>query len=469
MLLSFLPSILVLVLSILLGFHLWRQQQKPSLSPEDLEIQHRAMLESLHEGLHQQSERLMRAQADAAERLHRSVLENGERLRDAVKYELSDTRRVLLELQNSQQQSLEQLRSNTTLQLQTLASQLQEKQEILRSDLISKTLQLLTEQNRASLENQQNTLKQVTESLTQSIGALTLTVEQRLDLISGKVNERLDEGFKKTNETFANVMARLATIDEAQKKIDGLTTNVVSLQELLGDKRSRGAFGEVQLAALVHNLLPAQVFTLQASLPNGTRVDCLLHLPAPTGELAIDSKFPMENYQRLIDRNQSDSEQRAALSAFKADVKKHIQDIANKYIIPGVTTDGAIMFIPAEAVFAEIHAYHPDLVKLAQDRGVWITSPTTLMAILNTARAVIRDVETRNEVHVIQEALRRLSEEFRRFDTRMKKLADHIRQAHEDAQSVQTTSDKISRQFTRIDKVQLDGNGAEMPLLLEDE
>lgn len=468
MLFNLLPALLGAILSLVACVLLWQQRQRPTLSPDLLEAQHRAMLDSLHEGLHQQSERLIRAQSDAAERLQRAVLENSERLREAVKLELSDTRRVLLELQSTQTQSLEQLRSNTTQQLQGLATQLQEKQDVLRSDLINKTLQLLTEQNRASLENQQNTLKQVTESLTNSIGALTLTVEQRLELISGKVNERLDEGFKKTNETFANVMARLATIDEAQKKIDGLTTNVVSLQELLGDKRSRGAYGEVQLAGLVHNLLPAQVFTLQASLPNGTRVDCLLHLPPPTGELAIDSKFPMENFQRLIDRNQPESEQKAALAAFKADVKKHILDISSKYIIPGVTTDGAIMFIPAEAVFAEIHAYHPDLVKLAQDKCVWITSPTTLMAILNTARAVIRDIETRNEVHVIQEALRRLADEFKRFDTRMKKLADHIRQAHEDAQSVQTTSDKISRQFTRIDAVQLDGSTDATPLLLDE-
>ena len=198
-------------------------------------------------------------------------------------------------------------------------------------------------------------------------------------------------------------------------------------------------------------------------MPGGVRVDCLLKLPEPTGTVAVDSKFPLENYHRMFDPAQ---DKIATTRAFKADVKKHIDDIANKYIIPNVTADGAVMFIPAEAVFAEIHAYHPDLVKLAQEKRIWIVSPTTLMAVLNTARAVIRDIETKNQVHVIQEALRKLGDEFRRFDERMKKLATHIRQAHEDAQQVQTTSDKITRQFSRIEKVQLDADNATEALLL---
>lgn len=421
--------------------------RRPTLTADLLEQQHLGMLEHLHGGLNQQSERLLRAQADADERLQRAFTQQGEVLREAISRELQATRQ----------------------QMQALALQLQEKQDQLRTELITRTLQMLSEQSRLQQEAQQQTLQQVSAALAASVTALTQTVEQRLETISGKVGERLDEGFKKTNETFVSVMERLATIDEAQKKIDSLTGNVVSLQELLGDKRSRGAFGEVQLEALIRNLLPTQAFDLQASLPNGTRVDCLLHLPAPTGELAIDAKFPLENYQRLTDRNLPDSEQRAAQVAFKADVKKHIGDIAAKYIIPGVTAEGAVMFIPAEAVFAEIHAWHPDLVQLAQEKRVWIVSPTTLMAVLTTARAVMRDVETRKEVHVIQEALRKLADEFKRFDVRMKKLADHIRLAHEDAQQVQTTSDKISRQFGRIEKVQLDGDDDDSVPLLEAE
>ncbi len=274
------------------------------------------------------------------------------------------------------------------------------------------------------------------------------------------MSERLEEGFNKTNDTFTQVMARLATIDEAQKKIDGLTTNVVSLQELLGDKRSRGAFGEVQLETLVRNILPHNpvqpVYAMQHKFSNGTRVDCALFLPEPTGTVAVDSKFPLENYQRMYDKRLSETEQAAAERQFKLDVKKHVDDISSKYIIPNETSDGAVMFVPAEAVFAEIHGYHQDIVDYAMQKRVWIVSPTTMMAILNTARAVIKDVETRKQVHIIKDSLAKLSKDFSLFDVRMKKLADHIRQAHEDAEKVQITSQKITRRFQQIEAVELE-------------
>jgi DNA recombination protein RmuC len=293
-------------------------------------------------------------------------------------------------------------------------------------------------------------------ALSENSERLRGTVDNRLEQISGRVSERLEEGFKKTNETFANVMARLATIDEAQKKIDGLTTNVVSLQQLLGDKRSRGAFGEVQLEALVRNILPPGSFAMQCSLSNGSRVDCLLTLPEPTGNVAIDSKFPLENFHRMLDAELSEVERAAAKRLFKSDVKKHVEDISSKYIIFNETSDGAIMFVPAEAVFAEIHAYHSELVDYAMQRRVWICSPTTLMAVLNTARAVLKDVETRKQVHIIKDELSKLGREFGRFDDRMRRLADHIRQAHEDAERVQVTSQKISQRFAQIESVDLD-------------
>jgi DNA recombination protein RmuC len=252
-------------------------------------------------------------------------------------------------------------------------------------------------------------------------------------------------------------MARLATIDEAQKKIDGLTTNVVSLQELLGDKRSRGAFGEVQLESLVRNILPEAAFEFQYTFKgNGVRADCVLKLPAPTGMVAVDAKFPLENYHRMFESSAGEADRAAAQRQFRADVRKHIDDIAGKYIIPGETSDGAVMFVPAEAVFAEIHAYHAEVVDYAMQRRVWIVSPTTLMAVLNTARAVMKDVATREQVHIIQDELGKLGKDFSRFDARMKKLADHIRQAHEDAQQVQVSSDKITRRFSQIERVELD-------------
>jgi DNA recombination protein RmuC len=313
-----------------------------------------------------------------------------------------------------------------------------------------------SEHARADRELLQNGLASASMQLSRSIETLTHGVEGQLRTLSGQVNTRLDEGLRKTNDTFTNVMTRLATIDEAQKKIDGLTSSVVNLQELLGDKRARGAFGEVQLEALVRNALPPDAYAFQATLPNGTRADCLLELPPPTGRIAIDAKFPLENYHRMFDPALAQSDQKAAQAAFRADVRRHVDAIADKYILPGVTADGAVLFLPAEAVFAELHASHPDVVAYAQSRRVWLVSPTTLMAVLNTARAVLKDVETRRQIHVIQGELGRLAKDFQRFDARMGALARHIEQAGKDVEEVHISSRKISARFQRIESARLD-------------
>lgn len=395
-----------------------------------LEGKHRAMLLDLNDGLNKLGDRLNTASS-----------ESGDRLRTAVAHELTQTREAMQKLQVSQTESL----------------------AATRESVLEKIHVTLAEQGKAEQAMIQTTMGNATQLLAQRIENLTKTVEERLEQISGKVSERLDEGFKKTNETFTNVMTHLTKIDEAQKKIDGLATNVVSLQELLGDKRSRGAFGEVQLEGLVRNLLPENAFEFQYTFDNKTRVDCVLKLPEPTGLIAVDSKFPLENYEGMF----AEGAERISPAVFKTGVRKHIDDIAIKYIIPGVTSDGAVMFIPAEAVFAEIHAHHRDLVEYAQKKRVWIVSPTTLMAVLNTARAVLKDTETRKQVHIIQEELSKLSKDFVLFDGRMKKLADHIRQAHEDAEKVQVSSRKITSHFARIERVELDGP-AQTPLLDEE-
>ena len=356
-----------------------------------------------------------------------------------------------------------------TAQLGDELSELMEQQlgaqhrELLRDlhDGLGRQTDRIGEHARADRELLQRGLTAASLQLSRGMKVLTQSVDGRLDTLSGQVNQRLDEGFRKTNDTFASVMARLATIDEAQKKIDGLTTNVVSLQELLGDKRARGAFGEVQLEALVQNMLPPDAYAFQAVLPNNTRVDCLLTLPAPTGKVAVDAKFPLENYHRMFDTELAELDRRAAQQAFRADVKRHVDAIASKYILPGTTSDGAVMFLPAEAVFAELHAWHPEVVAYAQARRVWIVSPTTLMAVLNTARAVLKDVETRKQIHVIQDALGKLAKDFRRFDERMAALARHIEQASRDVQDVQTSSRKITAHFQKIESVQLEDEGEE--------
>lgn len=393
------------------------------------ELKHREILSGLHEGL-----------ADQSERTARALSESSERVRVQVGHELGATRAALQSLQLSQMGELGQQRESLQRSLRELADELKS---------------ALAAQARADQDAIQSALHRTSQQLSESVGTLARGVDTRLDQISGRVAERLDEGFKNTNDTFARVMERLATIDEAQKKIDGLTTNVVTLQELLGDKRSRGAFGEVQLEALVRNVLPTQAFAMQYTLPNGARADCVLKLPEPTGLVAVDSKFPLENYHRMLAGDISELERAQAQRLFKADVRRHVDDIGSKYVIPDVTSDGAVMFVPAEAVFAEIHAYHADLVEHAQRQRVWIVSPTTLMAVLNTARAVIKDVETRRQVHIIKDELAKLGREFGRFDERMRKLADHIRQAHEDAERVQVTSQKISQRFAQIESVEL--------------
>ncbi|MDZ7594395.1 MAG: DNA recombination protein RmuC [Thiobacillus sp.] len=416
-----LAVLILLAVLLLLRIHALRREQTglPALLIQDMEARHRAVLTDLHTGLAQQSDR-MQGQLAA--------------------------------LQIAQTERLAETRATVTGQLGQFQSAMLEK---------------LIEQGRAEQSMLQDTLKGMTAQFGERVQQLSQTVDGRLNEISGKVAERLDEGFKKTNETFTSVMSRLAVIDEAQKKIEDLASNVVSLQEILGDKRSRGAFGEVQLEALVRNSLPPDAFAFQHTLKSGARVDCVLILPEPTGTVCVDSKFPLENYSRMFDDSLPTAERDAAKRQFKTDVKKHVDDIAAKYIVAGETSDGAVMFLPAEAVFAEIHAYHPDLVEHAQKKRVWLTSPTTLMAVLNTARAVIRDSETRRMAHVIKDELSKLAKDFARFDERMKKLASHIEQANKDVSEVRISSDKISRRFQQIERVELDHPDATAARLLD--
>ena len=293
------------------------------------------------------------------------------------------------------------------------------------------------------------------EQMAKRIDELTVSTDNRLKDISGQVEKRLADGFEKTTKTFNDILQRLALIDDAQKKITELSSNVVSLQEVLSDKRSRGAFGEVQLNALIRNVLPEQHFSLQHTLSNGKIADCILFLPEPTGNVVVDSKFPLESYKKMADNTLGEFERKAAERQFKLDIKKHINDISDKYLIEKETADGAVMFIPAEAIFAEIHAHHSDLVDYANKKRVWLASPTTLMAILTTARSVLKDEATRKQIHVIQAHLSHLSADFSRFRGRFANLAKHIDQAASDVKQIHTSADKISSRFEKIEQVEL--------------
>jgi DNA recombination protein RmuC len=356
-----------------------------------------------------------------------------------------------------------------------LLSQHQKEQAELRTQFDThqfKTLRSLQESLQLGMMDMR---KQISESLAhhaelinQKMDKLTQETGNRLKDISLQVDKRLTDGFEKTTATFTDIIKRLALIDEAQKKITELSMNVVNLQEVLADKRSRGAFGEVQLNHLIRNVLPEETFQLQFTLSNDKRADAILFLPDPTGNIVIDAKFPLESYRRYTDINLSEQERKSAEQQFRIDVKKHIQAIRDKYIIEGETADGAMMFIPAEAIFSDIHAKYPELIEFGHSLRVWLVSPTTLMAILNTARAVLKDAATRKQVHIIQEHLSLLGKDFIRFQKRIDNLAKHIEQAHHDVEDVHKSSKKLTSRFIKIEKVELDKD-LKLELLVEEE
>lgn len=357
-------------------------------------------------------------------------------------------------------------------QAETLKTDSHDRLNLLQQSILEKigqnqmaSLHALQDSLQKGRREMQESLMQSSRELSSRVEKLTEKTDEKLKEISGQVEKRLSEGFEKTNKTFSDIIKRLALIDDAQKKITELSTNVVSLKDLLNDKRSRGAFGEVQLESIIRNVLPEQNFSLQHTLSNDMRADCILFLPKPTGDIVIDSKFPLENYQKLTDTSLGEADRKAAGLQFKRDIKQHIQDIASKYIIPNETADGAIMFIPAEAVFAEIHAHHPELVEISHKAKVWITSPTTMMAILTTARAVLKDDATRKQVHIIQEHLGALAKDFGRFEKRMDGLARHIEQANDDVKSVNMSAKKITSRFSKIEQVELEDELKDVKLL----
>ncbi len=307
----------------------------------------------------------------------------------------------------------------------------------------------------SSLKLLQDSLQQGLQHISQRMDKLTENTQEKLLLISGQVEKRLFDGFAQTTATFTDVVKRLALIDEAQKRITELSSNVVNLQHILADKRSRGVFGEVQLNALIENVLPKKNYRLQHTLSNGKRVDCLLLLPSPTGSIAIDAKFPLEGFRKLTDIDRPKIELRAAAAQFRQDIRHHIQAVASKYIIPGETSESALLFIPAEAIFAEIHAHYYDLVEEAQRQRVWLVSPTTMMAVLTTSSAILKDAATREQIHLIQDHLNLLSKDFSRFKQRMDHLFRHIQQAYSDIQEAKTSADKITSRFEKIEKVEL--------------
>lgn len=291
-------------------------------------------------------------------------------------------------------------------------------------------------------------------ALAEQRGDVLKVIDEKLLAVTKSVGEGLRQSSAKTDETLANLRERLAKIDAAQQKISSLSEQVVSLQEVLSNKQARGAFGEIQLNDLVTSILPPSVYTFQALLGNGKKADCLLKLPNPPGAIVIDAKFPLESYYAL--RNaENDKEKLEASRFFKASVIKHIKDIAEKYIIAGETAESALMFLPSEAIYAELHANFIDVVETSYKAKVWIVSPTTLMATLNTVRAVLKDAHMRKQAGIIQKEVGCLIEDIRRLDERVSNLDRHFRQACDDVEQIKISSSKIDHKIQKIEEIEL--------------
>lgn len=294
--------------------------------------------------------------------------------------------------------------------------------------------------------------------------ALAAKLDERLNSLQDRVGQTLQSSAEQAGQSMTDLRERLAVIDAAQKSIVELSSQVVDLQNVLSNKQARGAFGEVQLQDIVQSSLPAQSYVFQAQL-GGKRVDCLLTLPNPPGAIGIDAKFPLESYRALREaRDEAATVQ--ARRDFTIAIRLHVKAIAEKYIVPGETADSALMFLPSEAVYAELHASFPSLVEEAGRLRVWIVSPTTLMATLTTIRAVLKDVRMREQAHIIQRKVGELGLDVNRLGDRVDKLQRHFGQVVEDVRQVAISSDKIAQKAAAIKDVEIgptDGNITQIP------
>ncbi len=303
-------------------------------------------------------------------------------------------------------------------------------------------------------ETQAAVQAQMAERLQAQEKAIAKTIEDRLLEMAKRVSDGLDVSAQKQATSLHELRERLVVIDSAQRNITELSAQVVSLQDILSNKQARGAFGEIQLNDLVVNVLPPSAYEFQATLGNGKRADCLLKLPNPPGSIVIDAKFPLESW-RALRAAQDDAAKALAVRAFSAAILTHIRDIADKYIVPGETAESALMFIPSEAVYAELHANFGDVVEKSFRAKVWIVSPTTLMATLNTVRAVLKDARMREQASVIQKEVRLLLDDVRRLDDRVGAIGKHFHQAGEDLRHIQISTEKVAKRAERIEDLQL--------------
>ena len=293
-------------------------------------------------------------------------------------------------------------------------------------------------------------LQTVSEAQAKAQLSMINMMEERLAKVQLQMTENLSHSSRRTAQSLGDLQQRLSTIDKAQEKITKLSGDVLSLQDILSNKQTRGAFGEIQLTDIVSKALPSDGFQLQATLSNGKRADCLIKLPNPPGPIVIDSKFPLEAYEALRNAS-SETEISSAVRLFRTSVRKHIKDISEKYIIEGETADGAILFLPSEAVYAELHANFSELVREGFSARVWIVSPTTCMATLNTMRAILKDARMREQAGAIRNELTSLYQDVDRLGIRVESLDRHFNQAAKDISEIKISADKAGRRAKRLD------------------
>lgn len=298
--------------------------------------------------------------------------------------------------------------------------------------------------------------------LQENMTDMQLKTVHALNDMQERLNEALTGTAKSTATSLSALQERLATIDKAQENITRLSGDVLSLQDILSNKQTRGAFGEIQLTDIVSKALPSDSFTLQATLSNGRRADCLIHLPNPPGPIVIDAKFPLEGYEALR-AAKTEVDLAEAARFLRATVRKHIKDISERYLIEGETADGALMFLPSEAVYAELHANYPDIVREGFAAKVWIVSPTTCMATLNTMRAILKDARMREQAGAIRTELAALYSDVDRLGTRVGNLDRHFAQAAKDVAEIKISADKAGRRAQRLDNFDFEELAVDAP------
>ncbi len=328
----------------------------------------------------------------------------------------------------------------------------------------------LNEQIRILADGQQQltgSLKTIGEVQAASQSKLLNLINERLAEVQNTMGESLQGSATKTARSLGELQQRLETIDKAQENIEKLSGNVLSLQDILSNKQTRGAFGEIQLNDIVIKALPSDSYKFQYTLSNGKRADCLIDLPNPPGAIVIDSKFPLEAYESLRSSSNS-SELIEASRMMKTSVRQHIKSIAEKYIIEGETAEGAIMFLPSEAVYAELHANFSDVVREGFDAKVWIVSPTTCMATLNTMRAILKDARMREQAGAIRTELGLLFKDVERLSERVMNLDRHFVQASKDIEEIKISAKRAGNRARKLDnfdfeEVTTDPNIVELP------